>query len=145
MISKENFVTEIYPVQSAEIKGIAAGLQIKGLGSAQYILRADDGSHQKAILDNILYISQCDVHLFCPQHLAACIKHQDCGFNSLRDIGLFTCYGKPISIPYHPQSVLPHYNDHIGNLGTQRFLHHSSVNHITQVTFIIAPNYGALV
>jgi hypothetical protein len=45
MNSKEDFVTEIYSVHAAELKGIAAGLQIKGLGSAQYIFTADDGSH----------------------------------------------------------------------------------------------------
>jgi hypothetical protein len=42
-----------------------------------------------------------------PRHLAECTTYKTDGFNSIRDIGILTCYGHQISVPYHTGTGLP--------------------------------------
>jgi hypothetical protein len=104
---KTDFMTTIDPVQPAQLKGIASGLTIEGIGSVNYSFLADDGSVQDVTLHNVLYVPKCSVRLLCPRHLAESTDSATDGFNSLRDKGVLTCNGKPISIPYHRGTGLP--------------------------------------
>lgn len=104
---KTDFVTAIDPVQPAQLKGIASGLAIEGIGSVHYSFLADDGSVQDVTLHNVLYVPKCSVRLLCPRHLAESTNSPADGFNSLRDKSVVTCNGTPISIPYHRGTGLP--------------------------------------
>jgi hypothetical protein len=53
---KTDFMTTIDPVQPAQLKGIASGLTIEGIGSVNYSFLADDGSVQDVTLHNVLYV-----------------------------------------------------------------------------------------
>jgi hypothetical protein len=47
-----NFTSDIHPVQDAEIKGIAAGLPIAGIGDITYTFYNDDSEIQTLLLHN---------------------------------------------------------------------------------------------
>jgi hypothetical protein len=47
------------------------------------------------------------VRLLCPRHLAESTGNPTDGFNSIRDIGILTCNGQVISVPYHHGTGLP--------------------------------------
>ncbi len=49
----------------------------------------------------MLYVPSCTIRLLCPRPLAECTTCTQDGFNSIRDIGILTCYSQRISVPYH--------------------------------------------
>ncbi len=105
--SKSDFISEMYPVQQTQLQVIAAGLQVQGIGDAEYVFKTDDNRSISIILQNVLYVPQCTVRLLCPRHLAECTTYKTDGFSSIRDIGILTCYGHKISVPYHTGTGLP--------------------------------------
>ncbi len=86
---KMDSTTAIDPVQPAQLKGIASGLSIEGIGSIQYSFLTDDGSVQDVILHSVLYAPSCSVRLLCPRHLAESTMLPSDGFNSLCNNSVF--------------------------------------------------------
>lgn len=104
---KEDFVSVIRPVQPTTLKGIASGLDVKGVGEAEYVFKTDDGRLTTVFLKNVLYVPDCNVRLLCPRYLAENTGRHTDGFNSIRDVGIFTCNGHKITVPYHEGTGLP--------------------------------------
>lgn len=48
-----------------ELKGITAGLMIKGHGTSRYTLLSDDNTLIEIVLPNVLYLPDCCVRLLC--------------------------------------------------------------------------------
>ncbi len=104
---KEDFTSAIQQVQPTRLKGIASGLDVKGIGEAEYAFKTDTGEMITVSFDRVLYVPDCTVRLLCPRHLAESTGRQTDGFNSIRDVGILTCHGKAITVPYHSGTGLP--------------------------------------
>ncbi len=59
--SKEDFVSIISPVQPTKLQGIASGLDVKGVGEADYSFQTDDGALTTILLKGVLYVPDCSV------------------------------------------------------------------------------------
>jgi hypothetical protein len=97
----------ISPVQPAEIKGIASGLQIKGIGDITYTFTNDNGDTQTLLLHNCLYIPQCPVRLLCPRQIGSETNFPGDGFNSLYPRPILTVHELPTTLHYDTISKLP--------------------------------------
>lgn len=86
---------------------IASGLEVSGIGSAQYTFPLSDGSKTIVTLNNVLYVPACMFCLLCLRHMADCTGVSGDGINSLHDYGVLTCNGTTLTIPYHDTSGLP--------------------------------------
>ncbi len=53
-----------------QLKGIAAGLTVQGMGTAVYKFCSDNDEIVALPLKNILYVLERPVRLLCPRHLA---------------------------------------------------------------------------
>jgi hypothetical protein len=104
---KGDFMAPPKPVQPTKLQGIAAGLEVHGIGDAEYFFTTDSNEIISIVLCNVLYVPGCNVRLLCPRHLAECSGHSTDGFNSIRDVGILTCYQKRITVPYHSGTGLP--------------------------------------
>jgi hypothetical protein len=89
-----DFPQGFWTVQLIKLQGVTSGLAVQGVGTAAYHFKMDDGSIVSVDLHNVLYVPGCPVHLLCPRHVAKNTKGMDNGFNSQRDYGVFTLYGK---------------------------------------------------
>lgn len=110
---EKDFVSHLRSVQPTQLKGIASGLEVKGIGTARYIFTLHDGTTTRVTLQNLLYVPKCAVRLLCPHHLADCTGVARDGFNSLKDHGFLSCNGTTITIPYHAATGLPILLSHI--------------------------------
>lgn len=70
--AKSDFISELHPIQPTQLQGIAAGLQVQGIGDAECVFKTDDNRSISVILQNVLYDPQCTVRLLYPWHLAEC-------------------------------------------------------------------------
>jgi hypothetical protein len=104
---KNDFVTAIRPVQPTTLQGIASGLSVEGIGDAEYVFCMDNNKSVTILLRNCLYVPSCTIRLLCPRHLTENTAHHADGFNSLREHGILTCHGEPITVPYHDGTGLP--------------------------------------
>jgi hypothetical protein len=77
-----DFIGPITPVQEIEIKGIAAGLQVKGTGTIKYQYYNDNGDLMHLLLPHCLYVPQCSARLLCPRQIGALTGHPADGFYS---------------------------------------------------------------
>jgi hypothetical protein len=78
------------------------------VGAMQSIVFQTDGSDLTTVLlQGVLYVLDCTVQLLCLRHLAERTGLPTDGFNLIRDIGILTCNGKKISVPYHHGTGLP--------------------------------------
>jgi hypothetical protein len=105
--SLPDFVSPPTPVQPTFLKGIASGLQVRGIGIASYTFQSDDDTSVTALLPNTLYVPECSVRLLCPRHLAAYTGVPDDGFMSQHQTAKLTCQGRVISASYHTETGLP--------------------------------------
>ena len=80
-----DFISPPSKVQSTTVRGIGAGLQVKGIGTVRYIL--SDGRTLE--IENVLYVPDCPVRLLCPQQLT---DEQDIGFHIDKEDGETVCY-----------------------------------------------------
>jgi hypothetical protein len=83
--SKADFVGDIKPVQPTVLKGIAAGLQVAGIGIVSYTFMVLNGESILISLPNTLYVPACSVRLLCPPHVAASTSVTGDGFTSQKD------------------------------------------------------------
>jgi hypothetical protein len=104
---KTDFVSTIRPVQAVEIKGIAAGLQVKGFGDVSYSFYNDDRELQTMVLRNYLYVPQCTARLLCPRQIGIETGNPMDGFNSISDKSILTVQGKTTTMHYDRVSQLP--------------------------------------
>jgi len=103
-----DFIGPINPVQNAEIKGIASGLQVGGTGTVSYKFQNDKGILKELLLPGNLYAPNSTARLICPWHLGA--TSSGCttdGFQSLADTDILTYQGKATAVPYDPVYQLP--------------------------------------
>ena len=66
---KQDFIGPISPVQLIELKGIASGLQVKGIGTVNWKFLSDDGSRVPISL-TCLYVPASTSQLLPPQQLS---------------------------------------------------------------------------
>jgi len=97
-----DFISTPKAVQHTELKGIAAGLTVQGIGTARYSFRGDDGQNFTITMPNVLLVPKIPVRLLCPRHVAEITQHEGDGFNSTHPTGIFTCHGNKITVWYHP-------------------------------------------
>jgi hypothetical protein len=117
-----DFVSPPSPVQPAEIKGIASGLQIHGMGDISYTFTNDLGQPQTLILHNCLYVPQCPVRLLCPRQIGAETGISGDGFNSLHPRPVLTVNGIPTTLHYDSISKLPVLYTNPGITSYQKYL-----------------------
>jgi hypothetical protein len=104
---RSDFVSTIRPVQKVQIKGIASGLTVEGIGDLQYKIINDAGEEQTLFLKNSLYVPQCIVRLICLRQIGAETNNPLDGFNALSENPILTINGKPTTIAYDSISQLP--------------------------------------
>jgi hypothetical protein len=61
--NKSDFCSLIHPTQDITIKGIAAGLTVKGMGDLSYTFINDEGTEQTLTLHNCPYVPNCIIRL----------------------------------------------------------------------------------
>jgi hypothetical protein len=105
--ARQDFIGPIRPIQPTTLQGIASGLKVLGIGTAQYRFQRADGSVLPVTLKNVLYVPGCSVHLLCPRHLAAETGVLGDGFTSLSDHGVLRCHGYDFHVEYHTSTGLP--------------------------------------
>jgi hypothetical protein len=104
---KTDFTTPIRPVQQIQIKGIASGLSVAGIGDMSFTFTNDHGEHQTVLLKDSLYVPHCTVRLLCPRQIGAVTCNKLDGFNALSDDPILTVDGKRTTITYDSISQLP--------------------------------------
>lgn len=104
---KSDFVSKIRPVQKVKIQGIAAGLNVEGIGDLSYSFYNDNGDLQTLLLHDCLYVPTCSVRLLCPRQIGDTTHHSGDGFNALSCNPILTVQGKQTTIQYDKLSKLP--------------------------------------
>jgi len=102
-----DFITPIHPVQALKIKGIAAGLQVRGYGDVKYTFLNDAGNEQHLHLKNCFYVPQCTSQLICPRHIGITTGNPMDGFASMAGHAYITVNGHRTTIQYDSISNLP--------------------------------------
>lgn len=102
-----DFISPIRPVQQVEIKGIASGLKVAGIGTAIYQFYNDTGEVQVLQLENCLYVPQCTTRLLCPRQIGHMTGNVDDGFFAKTNSSVLYVAGKPTTIRYDTTSNLP--------------------------------------
>jgi hypothetical protein len=49
-----------------KIQGITSGLDVKGIGEAEYIFKTNDGNLNTVLFQHVLFVPNCTVCLLCP-------------------------------------------------------------------------------
>ena len=80
-----DFISPPTPVQETTVRGIGAGLQVKGIGTVRFVL--SDGRTLQ--VENVLYVPDCPVRLLCPQQLT---EEQGIGFHIDKEDGETVCF-----------------------------------------------------
>ena len=102
-----DFVGEIRAVQDVEIKGIASGLKVAGVGTVVYSFSNDAGEQQEIRIDGCLLVPQCTVRLLCPRQIGSSTGVPTDGFTSTSTHGYLTVQGKRTTLRYDSLSQLP--------------------------------------
>jgi hypothetical protein len=102
-----DFTSAIKPVQAVEIKGIAAGLQVCGVGDISYSFYNDDNELQTITLRDYLYVPQCTARLLCPRQIGISTGNPLDGFNAISDKSILTVHARSTTIQYDTVSQLP--------------------------------------
>jgi len=89
------------------LRGIAAGLQVRGIGCVHYHFPRPEGGVVTVKLDNVLYVPDCLMRLLCPRHVAAATRQKGDGFRSLDSHSILTCYGVSLHVDYEEKTKLP--------------------------------------
>jgi len=101
-----DFITPIHPIQAVEIKGIAAGLEVKGYSDVSYSFYNDVHEKQTLLLRGCLYIPQCTACLLCPRQIGIPTGHPKDGFHALSSSSTLMVERKPTTILYNKVSNL---------------------------------------
>jgi hypothetical protein len=84
---RDDFVS-LKPITNLNLKGIATGLPIAGIGTLNWNISTDSGSIIALQLCNALYVPQCLMNLLSPQQLAQQTKCSSDGFQAFANDGL---------------------------------------------------------
>jgi len=123
-----DFTSPIRPVQDVEIKGIAAGLKVLGIGDITFNFFDDSGTLHSVLLKDSLYVPQCSSRLLCPRQLAlntGCAT--DC-FIAAADKSILICNGQPITVRYDSIANLPLLYTAPGISSYHRFCAHTAID-----------------
>jgi hypothetical protein len=102
-----DFITAIRPIQHTTLKGIAAGLTIKGLGTVRYTVRDDSGREHTITIPEVLYVPDCPSRLLCPRQVLSSTQDTDATM-TVRSNGVQLFFGGvTFTVPYHEGSYLP--------------------------------------
>jgi hypothetical protein len=137
---RTDFISDIHPIQSLEIQGIASGLTVKGAGTVTYSFYNDDGALQTITLKHCLYVPQCTARLLCPQQLGIQSGLPHDGFNATTQQGVLTFQGHPTTIQYDPTTQLPILYTAPGHTSFTRFCAHQSYLPNTRINHQIVTN-----
>jgi hypothetical protein len=102
-----DFIRPPTPVQPTTLRGIAAGLQVRGIGCVHYHFPRPEGGVITVKLDNVLYVPDCLMRLLCPRHVAAATQQKGDGFTSLESHSILTCHGVSLHVEYEAKTKLP--------------------------------------
>jgi hypothetical protein len=102
-----DLTTKPRPVQPTLLQGIASGLQVLDIGTAQYTFLASDGTEVTLHLHDTLYVPGCPTRLLCPRHLAAVTGIDGDGFLSFHQTATLSCHGHELKTISHEVTGLP--------------------------------------
>jgi len=102
-----DFVTPLREVQHITIKGVASGLQAKGIGDLSYTFVNNAGETQTLLLRNCLYVPDCAVRLTCPRQIGAVTGNPNDGLYVTAPGTVLVVEGKHTTIKYDSLSQLP--------------------------------------
>jgi hypothetical protein len=122
-----DFIGPLQSIQELEVKGIALGLQVCGMGTVKYSFLSDDGTEVTLQLKNCLYVPQCTSCLLCPRQISHNTGNSTDCFISGGSQSMLICHGKHITISYGTRSNLPIIYSTPGICTYTRFCAHQSV------------------
>jgi len=102
-----DFITAILPVQNTTLKGIAAGLTIKGLGTVQYTVRDDIGREHTITIPEVLCVPDCPSRLLCPCQVLSSTRDTAATMTVRSSSVQLHFGGATFTVPYHEGSYLP--------------------------------------
>jgi len=105
--NRHDFTSEIRPVQTMTLKGIASSLSIQGIGSVQYTLPNDDGSTTSVTMHDVLYVPDCPTRLICPRQLLHHLDDPDASLAVTANHVQLAFRGRTITIAYDEQLNIP--------------------------------------
>jgi hypothetical protein len=104
---QSDFVTPLREVQHITIKGVASGLQARGISDLSYSFVNDAGQTQILLLRNCLYVPDCAVRLICPREIGAVTGNSADGLYATHLGTLLVVNGQPTTVKYDNLSQLP--------------------------------------
>jgi hypothetical protein len=102
-----DFVSPVRPVQHTTLKGIAAGLTIKGIGTVRYCVRDDQGVQRDITIPGVLFVPDCPSRLLCPRQLLTSTGDSSATMAVCAQSVRLSFSGTTITVPYHGRSFLP--------------------------------------
>jgi len=102
-----DFVSPVRPVQHTTLKGIAAGLTIKGIGTVRYCVSDDQGVQRHITIPGVLFVPDCPSRLLCPRQLLTSTGDPSATMAVCTQSARLRFSGTTITVPYHGRSFLP--------------------------------------
>jgi len=94
-------------VQHITLKGVASGLQARGIGDLSYSFVNNAGQTQILLLCNCLYVPDCAVRLICPREIGAVTGNSADGLYATHPGTLLVVDGQPTTVKYDNLTPLP--------------------------------------
>lgn len=104
---RSDFISSICEVQHVTVKGVASGLQARGIGDLSYSFTNNAGHTQTLLLRNCLYVPECAVRLICPRQIGVTTRNSADGFYATNPGATLIVDGQPTTIRYDSLSQLP--------------------------------------
>ena len=119
------------PVKNVNVRGIASGLQVQGVGTIRWVVKNDQGETTEMFCHNALHIPKCPVRLLSPQRLADTSDDEYSGFFILKKFSIIRWDNQTMIVDYNRQNNLPMFTTAEGSSKYATYLaggHHTEYN-----------------